>query len=60
MRWTFPCHRFIRKNRSIEPFEPIEQATSRLFKEGKIQLIKRNGYHIFVLPKENPNKQKGM
>jgi len=51
MRWLFPCHRFIRKNRNLEPFEPIEQATNRLFREGKIQSIKRNGYHIFVLPK---------
>ena len=57
MKWTFPCHCFIRKNRSIEPFEPIDQATRRLLKEGKIQLIKRNGYDIYVLPEENNQKR---
>ena len=57
MKWSFPCHRFIRKNRNMEPFELIEQATNRLFKEGKIQLIKRNGYDIYVLPEENNQKR---
>ena len=53
MKWTSSCHRYIRGNRIIEPFEPIEQATERLFKEGKIVLAKYNGHHIYVLPGEN-------